>query len=70
MEQLSEPMKSRVVFTLEMQKSTEKALELLRSSLALPGEVLKAVEREMPASLHSSTMFRRRGGEGGGENVV
>jgi galactokinase len=46
-EQLPEPMRSRVVFTLEMQKSTERALELLRSPLAPPGEVLKAVGREM-----------------------
>jgi galactokinase len=35
-EQLPEPMRSRVVFTLEMQKSTERALELLRSHLAPP----------------------------------
>lgn len=46
-EQLPEPMRSRVVFTLEMEKSTERALELLRSPLAPPGEVLKAVGREM-----------------------
>ena len=46
-EQLPEPMRSRVVFTLEMQKSTERALELLRSPLAPPEEVLKAVGREM-----------------------
>ena len=46
-EQLPEPLRSRVVFTLEMQKSTERVLELLRSPRGLSGEVLRAVGREM-----------------------
>lgn len=46
-QQLPKPLRERVVFTLEMHKSTERALELLRNPHVPPEEVLKAVGREM-----------------------
>jgi galactokinase (EC 2.7.1.6) len=44
---LPEPLRSRVLFTLEMQKSTERVLDMLRNRVLPIDETLRAVGKEM-----------------------